>query len=134
MNRRFQSAGVRVPDTRQRRMNRTDGKLETAPLELQHLHIAKRLREDRIARVEVAEAHCGQCSGAGPCAQSGIRRRFGRWIGRSARDVLVVDLAKPRRSARSTYENRTSLPGSISKSSESESAVFGLITSSWNFT
>src|ERR1051325_967266 len=33
-----------------------------------------------------------------------------------------------------TYENRTSLPGSISKSSESESAVFGLITSSMNFT
>jgi len=32
------------------------------------------------------------------------------------------------------YENRTSLPGSISKSSPSESSVFGLITSSMNFT
>ncbi len=34
----------------------------------------------------------------------------------------------------SSYENRTSLPGSISKSSASESSVFGLITSSTNFT
>ena len=32
------------------------------------------------------------------------------------------------------YENRTSLPGSISKSSVSESSVFGLTTSSTNFT
>ena len=36
--------------------------------------------------------------------------------------------------ARFSYENRTSLPGSISKSSPSESSVFGLITSSMNFT
>jgi len=33
-----------------------------------------------------------------------------------------------------SYENRTSLPGSISKSSTSESSVLGLITSSTNFT
>ena len=33
-----------------------------------------------------------------------------------------------------SYENRTSLPGSISKSSTSESSVFGLMTSSANFT
>src|ERR1051325_7339179 len=33
-----------------------------------------------------------------------------------------------------TYENRTSFPGSISKSRISESAVLGLITSSMNFT
>ena len=32
------------------------------------------------------------------------------------------------------HENRTSLPGSISKSSVSESSVFGLTTSSTNFT
>ena len=31
-------------------------------------------------------------------------------------------------------ENRTSFPGSISKSSTNESSVFGLITSSMNFT
>ena len=33
-----------------------------------------------------------------------------------------------------SYENRTSFPGSISKSSTIESSVFGLITSSVNFT
>src|SRR5207253_11405941 len=32
------------------------------------------------------------------------------------------------------YENRTSLPGSISKSRSRESSMFGLITSSMNFT
>jgi hypothetical protein len=32
------------------------------------------------------------------------------------------------------YENRTSFPGSISKSKTKESSVFGLITSSLNFT
>jgi len=38
------------------------------------------------------------------------------------------------RTLRCSYENRTSFPGSISKSSASESSVFGLITSSMNFT
>src|SRR5262245_13268039 len=38
------------------------------------------------------------------------------------------------RTLRCSYENRTSLPGSISKSSTNESSVFGLITSSMNFT
>src|SRR5438552_19201217 len=36
--------------------------------------------------------------------------------------------------ATQNHENRTSLPGSISKSSVSESSVFGLTTSSTNFT
>ena len=43
-------------------------------------------------------------------------------VGRSALDVFH------------RYENRTSFPGSISKSSTIESSVFGLITSSMNFT
>ena len=38
------------------------------------------------------------------------------------------------RTLRYSYENRTSLPGSISKSNTSESCVFGLITSSTYFT
>ena len=46
-----------------------------------------------------------------------------------ARDSSELDVGRFR-----YYENRTSLPGSISKSSARKSSVFGLITSSTNFT
>src|ERR1044072_851971 len=48
MNRRLQSAGVRVSNTRQRRMNGTDEQGESQPFEGEHLRVAKSLLVDGI--------------------------------------------------------------------------------------
>src|SRR6185437_12449446 len=48
VNRCLELSRVGMPNTRQRRMNRPDNQLETASLELEHLHVAKRLREDWV--------------------------------------------------------------------------------------
>src|ERR1700674_256817 len=56
-NRRLQSPGVRMPDAGQRRMDRADRERKAPPFEREHFRVAKRLRENRVTRVEVAETH-----------------------------------------------------------------------------
>jgi len=60
-----------------------------------------------------------------PCAP------LSEYVDRRAEDCPPYRMG---RTLRCFYENRTSFPGSISKSSTIESSVFGLITSSMNFT
>src|SRR5204862_1777682 len=57
MDRGLEPSGVRMPDARQWWMNRPDREIEAAPLELQHFHVAKSLREHGVTRVEIAETH-----------------------------------------------------------------------------
>src|SRR6476469_3977320 len=57
MDRRLERSRVRMPNARQRRMNRPNHQLEPAPLQLEHLHVAKRLREHGVTRIEVAKTH-----------------------------------------------------------------------------
>src|ERR1043166_6485007 len=93
-------------------MHRCDHQVPAPALELEHFRVAKRLGDDRVTRVEVAEAHFRRLCRFRP-RRKGHKGQKGH---------------KPR------YENRTSFPGSISKSRVRESAVFGLMISSMNFT
>src|SRR6476661_4758841 len=101
-----------VAQAGERRINRADHKLDIAPLESEHFRIAKRLRDYRVTRIQITEPHlfCRLC-------------------------LFLSLMCKGHKGQRErrTQENRTSFPGSISKSSASESSVFGLITSSMNF-
>src|SRR6266516_610033 len=46
-----------MAQTRKRRIDRADLKFDAAPLQRQHLSIAKRLRNDRIPGVKITEPH-----------------------------------------------------------------------------
>jgi hypothetical protein len=46
-----------VTQTCKRRMDRSNRQFETKPLQRKHLRIAKRLRNDGIARVKITEPH-----------------------------------------------------------------------------
>jgi hypothetical protein len=41
----------------ERGIDRADHKLDAAPFESEHFRIAKRLRDDRIAGIQIAQAH-----------------------------------------------------------------------------
>ena len=56
MDRRFQLPRMWMPYARQRGMNRSDRELEPLPLQREHLHVAKGLREHGITRIKVAQA------------------------------------------------------------------------------
>src|SRR5215831_4504441 len=60
VNRCTQPGNMFVPQTGERRMNRANPKVDTEPLQGQHLRIAKRLRNDGIARVKITKSHCGK--------------------------------------------------------------------------
>jgi hypothetical protein len=57
MDRRLEPPRMRMSNARQRRMNRADDEFVSAPLQFQHLNVAKSLRKHRVTRIEVAEPH-----------------------------------------------------------------------------
>src|SRR6266568_8509969 len=114
-----------VPQTGEWRINRANLKLDAAPLQRQHLSIAKRLRNDRIPGVKITEPHSLQLR----IADCGL------WMQSSESESGITLFQSEIRALQSAiHENWTSLPGSISKSSARESSVFGLMISSVNFT
>jgi hypothetical protein len=46
-----------VAQAGERRINRADHKLDTAPFESEHFRIAKRLRDYRVTGIKVTQAH-----------------------------------------------------------------------------
>jgi hypothetical protein len=111
---RSQICPVFMTKTRQWRVNRAYFQFHAASFQRQHLGITKGLRNHWISRVEVSKAYQHRQLRVAGKNSNGRRDR--------------------RRVGRLFYENLTSLPGSISKSSTSDSSVFGLMTSSANFT
>src|SRR5205823_1849251 len=106
-----------MTQTRERRINRANLKIDTNPFQRQHLRVTKRLGDDGVARIKVTESHPARCLRAA--------RRNSNAPKKSCPESFR---------GRDGHEKRTSLPGSISKSNVRASCVFGLITSSINFT
>src|SRR6266404_6039476 len=96
-----------MSQTGKRRIHRADFKFETEALQRQHLSIAKRLRNNWVARIKIAKFHCGK-----RIPETGKEY--------TAASQLYGTLSNPKSAIRN-QENRTSLPGSISKSSTRES-------------
>src|SRR2546423_8003011 len=59
VDRGLELSRVGMPNACQRRMNRPDDQLESTPLQFEHFHVAKRLPEDWVTRVKIAETHEG---------------------------------------------------------------------------
>lgn len=57
MNGRAQAGDMFVTQAGKWRIDRSDRQFETKPLQREHLRIAKRLRNDGIARVKITEPH-----------------------------------------------------------------------------
>ena len=57
MNGRTQGRDMFVTQTGKRRIDRPDRQVETESLQREHLRIAKRLRNDGIARVKITKTH-----------------------------------------------------------------------------
>ena len=57
MNGRAQPGDVFVTQAGERRIDRTDYKLDAALFESEHFRIAKRLRDYRVTGIQIAQAH-----------------------------------------------------------------------------
>src|ERR1051326_3821432 len=114
-----------MPETSERRVNGPDEQVVTTALKLQHLHVAKSLREHRIPRIEIGELH-HQPSGA-PETKGGTKAKTN-----SVPKRFVLWSRPGRFNGSGCRIHETSLPGSISKSRARHSEVLGLITSSTN--